>query len=142
MITKFYRRVKHQAQTLEWNDQVVNWFTLIIAHVNFGLAVAVLAGGMPRMSSPSFRPLLSYSHGNVWVWGFVIAFSGGLILARWKSANVVGLWLAMVWYVLFTACFLKAVSDSPTAAATPIPVYGGFALLCAALLTDRVLRKH
>lgn len=140
-MNRFKERLKTFLRNLEWNDQIVTWVTLIAAHINFGLAIAILAGGLPRMSGPSYEPLLAYSHGQVWVWGLVAAFSGGLVLARWKSANVFGLWLGMVWHILFMACFLQALFESPTAAATPIPMYGGMAAMFAALLTDRVIRK-
>lgn len=140
-MTRAKERLKTFLKNLEWNDQIVTWFTLIVAHINFGLAIAILAGGLPRMSSATYAPLLSYSHGQVWVWALIIAFSGGLILGRWKIANILGFWIGMVWHILWMASFLQALFQSPFASSTPIPMYGGMAAIFAALLTDRVIRK-
>ena len=109
--------------------------------VNVGLGMAILAGGGKRFSLPTYQPLIDYTHGNTWIWGLVIFLAAFGMAAPFRWPNIVGLWVGMFWNIIWMACFTIAAIDSPTAAATTIPAYGGFAMIHAALLTARVIDK-
>lgn len=133
------RKIKFYA-TGAWVDaHLAQWFTMIMAMVHFGLAIAILIGGVDRFSFPSYDPLVAYTHGNVWIWGVWILISAILMTAPFRRVNIAGLWLGMLWHIIWMSCFTIAAAHYDTAAATPIPIYGGLALLSAALLTARVI---
>lgn len=125
-----------------WVDKhLTQWFTTIIIMVHIGLGIAILSGGIRRFSIPSYNPLIDYMHGNIWIWGVWISASALLMASPFRWTNILGLWLGMVWHTIWMASFTVATIRYETAAATPIPVYGGLAMLCAALLTARVIDK-
>ena len=126
----------------QWVEQnLAQWITTILIMVNMGLATAIIVGGSSRFAIPSYLPLIDYVNGETWIWGCMIALSGLLMSVPFRWPNILGLWLSMFWYVVWMACFTIAVTHHPTAAATPIPIYGGLAMISAALLTARVIDK-
>jgi len=135
------QRVKYFARGI-WVDKYLGqWITTIMIMVNIGLGTAVIAGGRIRFSLPSYEPLISMTGGHTWLWGVFICTSAFLMATPFKCPNVLGLWLSMFWHLTWMACFMVATLRYENAAATPIPVYGGFALISAALLTARVIDK-
>lgn len=125
-----------------WVDtHLAQWFTMIMAMIHFGLAIAVLIGGVDRLSSPSYAPLIDYTRGQVWIWGVWIALSAVLMTTPFRRLNIAGLWIGMMWHVVWMSCFIIAAAHYDSAGATPIPIYGGLAMLNAALLTARVIDK-
>lgn len=117
------------------------WITTTVIMIHIGLGTAILAGGRVRFSLPSYSPLIDYAHGNVWVWGVWISVSALLMATPFRWLNILGLWLGMVWHTVWMACFTVATLRFENAAATPIPIYGGMAMICAALLTARVIDR-
>ncbi len=109
--------------------------------INIGLGMAVLVGGVARFSIPSYQPLIDYTAGHTWVWGVWVAVAALLMSVPFRWSNIVGLWLSMLWHIVWMACFAIAAVHYDTSAATPIPVYGGLAMISAALLTARVIDK-
>lgn len=125
-----------------WVDKhLAQWITTIVIMVNMGISLAIVVGGSMRFSIPSYSPLIDYVDGHTWVWGLAIAFSGMLMSVPFRWPNIVGLWISMFWHIIWMTCFTIAVVHYETAAATPIPVYGGLAMISAALLTARVIDK-
>lgn len=120
---------------------LAQWITVIVIMVHVGLGSSIITGGVVRFSVPSYNPLLHYSHGHIWIWGLWILLSALLMATPFRWPNILGLWLGMFWHITWMACFTIAVIRYENAAATPIPVYGGFAMICAALLTARVIDK-
>ena len=115
------------------------WITTIMILVNGGLAMAIIYGGPESFMPPSYEPLVDYTCGNTWIWGVAIGTAAALMCAPKKSLNVVGLWLSMVWHIVWMAAFLMAMINFEPTAITPIPAYAGFALVSATLLTARVI---
>lgn len=135
------KRTKFFARGVWVDKHLPQWITMIIIMIHFGLAVAVLTGGVQRFSVPSYNPLIYYSGGHTWLWGLWIGISAVLISTPFRWPNIIGLWLGMFWHMVWMTCFSIATLRYETAAATPIPIYGGMAMLCAALLTARVIDK-
>lgn len=134
--------VKRFFATGPWADaHLAQWITSIMIMVHIGLGSAIFAGGLVRFSIPSYNPLIDYTHGNIWIWGVWISLSAVMMGAPFRRVNILGLWLGMAWHSVWMACFTVATMRYETAAATPIPVYGGMALVCAALLTARVIDR-
>lgn len=135
------KKIKYFAKGL-WVDQhLAQWITTIMIIVHVGLSMAIVAGGSQRFSPPSYNPLIDYTGGRTWIWGILIFASAVLMSAPFRWSNIVGLWVGMSWHILWMSCFTIAMIRYETAAATPVPVYGGFALICTALLTARVIDK-
>ena len=120
-------------------EKVLDWLLSILGSIHIGLATSIIVGGEQRFKNPSLRPLYHLVDGQVWVWGFWIFVSGILIISPFKTGEVIGLWLGMCWHFFWMACVTVAVIRIQNAAATTIPVYGGFALICTVLLTAKVL---
>lgn len=133
--------LKYFAKGLWVDKHLSQWVTTIMIMVNIGLGTAILAGGRPRFTFPSYEPLIDYTNGSVWLWGAAICLAAFLMSVPFRWANILGLWLSMSWHIIWMACFTIAVVHYPTAAATPIPAYGGMAMISAALLTARVIDK-
>ena len=134
--------MKYFATGLWVDKHLAQWITSIMIMVHIGLAVAIISGGVQRFSRPSYSPLIEYTRGNVWIWGLILAISAILMATPFRWFNIIGLWIGMVWHICWMSCFTIAVLRFETAAATPIPVYGGMAMFCAALLTARVIDKN
>lgn len=133
--------VKYFAKGLWVDRHLAQWITTVVIMVHVGLAVAVVSGGIGRFALPSYEPLITYTDGHVWIWGAWIFVSAILMSVPFRWPNVIGLWLGMFWHIIWMSCFSIAVLKYETAAATPIPMYGGLAMICAALLTARVIDK-
>lgn len=126
----------------EWVEKhLAQWITSILIMINIGLGMAIFAGGLRRFSLPSYQPLIDYTHGHIWIWGVWICLSALLMATPFRYVNYIGLWSSMFWHVIWMACFTIATLHYETSAATPIPVYGGLALISAALLTARVIDR-
>lgn len=126
-----------------WVDRHLSqWVTTIMIVINVGLGSVILAGGVDRFAPPSYNPLIDFTHGQTWIWGVWILISGLMIATPFKWTSIVGLWLGLVWQIIWMACFIVAVVNFPGAASTPIPVYAGLALLSTALLTARVIETN
>lgn len=135
------KRVKYFATGL-WVDQhFAQWLTTIVIMIQIGLAMLVVVGGVERFSVPSYNPLIAYSGGHTWIWGLWIGLSAVLMSTPFKWPNILGLWLGMFWHVIWMTCFTIAAINYSVAATTPIPMYGGMAMICTALLTARVIEK-
>lgn len=134
-------KVKYFATGLWVDRHLAQWITTVMIMIHLGLAVAIVSGGIQRFSVPSYSPLIAYTNGHVWIWGVWIAASAFLMSAPFRWPNIIGLWIGMVWHIGWMSCFTIATLRYETAAATPVPVYGGMAMLCAALLTARVIDK-
>lgn len=121
--------------------QALHWLWHIMIAVHVGLGVAVIAGGAPRFTFPTYKPLLDMVHGHVWVWGLWILSAAFLmsIPARWPQ--ITGLWLGMTWQIMWCSLFAVAIVTYPTAGATAAIAYGGFAAIDAALLTARLIER-
>lgn len=125
-----------------WVDKYLSaWITSIVIMINIGLGIAILSGGEVRFSIPSYNPLVDYVHDQVWIWGIWISISALLIGTPFRWLNILGLWLGMFWHLIWMAAFTIATLRYETAAATPIPIYGGMAMISAALLTARVIDR-
>lgn len=135
------KRLKYFATGFWVDRHLAQWITTIIIMIHVGLGVAVISGGIARFAIPSYNPLIDYVHGHVWVWGVWISLAAFLMSVPFRKINIAGLWLAMIWHTIWMACFAIATMRYETAAATPIPMYGGMAMICAALLTARVIDK-
>ena len=128
------KRVKYFATGL--------WLTTIVIMIHVGLAMVVLVGGVERFSIPSYNPLIDYSMGNTWLWGIWIGISAALMATPFRWPSIIGLWIGMIWHIIWMTCFTIAAINYPVAATTPIPMYGGLALICTALLTARVIETN
>jgi len=125
-----------------WEHRLLaQWVTSAMIAVHWGLGMAVLVGGRGRFTVPSYQPLIDLAGGHVWAWGLAIMASAALMMFPFRWPNVAGLWLGMVWMIMWTACFSVSVVQYPGAAATPVPTYAGLAMINAALLTARVLER-
>lgn len=133
--------LKYFARGLWVDKHFAQWITTIMIMAHVGLGFTVMVGGVDRFSIPSYNPLIHYSFGYTWIWGIWILLSGVLMSTPFRWPNIIGLWLGMFWHLIWMACFTIATLNFPTAAATPIPAYGALALVCAALLTARVIEK-
>jgi hypothetical protein len=138
-VEEFMRRYFATGKWVE--EHLAQWLTSIMIMVNVGLGIAIFSGGIGRFSIPSYQPLIDYTHGNVWIWGVWICAAAILMATPFRSANILGLGLSMLWHSFWMACFAVAVIHYTKAAATPIPVYGGLCLFSAALMTARVIDK-
>lgn len=142
IITCLMRKRVHYFARGIWVDRHLSqWVTSIIIMINIGLGFVILVGGVDRFSVPSYNPLVDFSDGRTWLWGVWIIISGMLMSTPFRWPNIIGLWIAMFWHLIWMACFTVAMLNFPTAATTPIPMYGGMALICTALLTARVIEK-
>jgi hypothetical protein len=135
-------KLRYFARGLWVDRHLSQWVTTIMIMINAGLGFVILSGGVERFAPPSYNPLVDFTHGRTWIWGLWILISGMLIATPFRWPSIAGLWLGLVWHVIWMSCFIVAVINFPGAASTPIPVYGGLALLSTALLTARVIETQ
>lgn len=136
------KRVKYFATGLWVDKHFSQWLTTIVIMIHVGLAMVVLVGGVERFSIPSYNPLIDYSMGYAWLWGIWIGISAAFMATPFRWPSIIGLWIGMIWHIIWMACFTIAAINYPVAATTPIPMYGGLALICTALLTARVIETN
>ena len=126
-----------------WEEHLlVQWLTTIMIGLHLGFGFAVIIGGAERFSLPTYQPLLDLVNGQVWIWGVWTLLAGSLAATPFKWVSVAGLWLGMVWMIMWFALFTVSVMTYPTAAATPVVAYAGFALIDLALLTARAMERR
>lgn len=135
------RKVKYFARGLWVDKHLGQWITTIVIMIHISLSIAIFVGGVDRFSPPSYNPLIDFTFNNTWIWGVWIMASAVLTSAPFRWPSIIGWWLGMMWHIVWMASFTTAVMRYDTAAATPIPMYGGMAMICAALLTARVIDK-
>lgn len=133
------QRVKFYARGVWVDKYLAEWVTIIMIMVHIGLGTAILVGGATRFTPPSYNPLVAFTFDNVWIWGMWILGCAFLMSVPFRTPNILGLWGAMLWHWVWMASFAIAVLNYDNASATPIPAYGGFAMICTALLTARVI---
>lgn len=125
-----------------WAERLLTqWITSIMIMVHAGLGVVVIAGGKERFVPPSYQPLIDFTGGETWLWGVFALVAAAFMCTPFRWPNIFGLWLGMAWMIMWMTLFAVATVTYPTAAATPMVAYGGFALIDAALLTARVMDK-
>lgn len=125
-----------------WEERLlVQWITSIMIAVHWGLGLSVLVGGQQRFTVPTYQPLIDMTGGQVWVWGVSIMASAALMMLPFKWPNVAGLWVGMAWMVMWASLFSVSLVQYPSAAATPVVAYAGFAMINTALLTARLLER-
>lgn len=135
------RRVRYFVESA-WAEQLLaQWVTTTMIVVHAGLGFAIIAGGSRRFSPPSYQPLIDFTHGHTWIWGAIILISAALMCAPFRWPNIIGLWIGMVWMIMWMALFAVATVNYPNAVATAMVAYGGFAMINASLLTARVMDK-
>lgn len=120
---------------------IVQWVTGIMIAIHWGLGLAILIGGRARFSLPSYEPLIHLVGGQTWIWGVIIVGSAWLMMTPFRWLNILGLLIGVAWMNMWMALFAVSVLHYPTATATAMVAYGGFAMIDAALLTARVLDK-
>ena len=113
----------------------------IMLFVHTGLGSAIIFGGVQRFTYPTYEPLVNLTHGNVWFWGVTIFSSAALMAIPLKWLNILGIWIGLMWNIVWMACFAVATNTYPDAAATPSVAYAGFALINFVLLIARVLER-
>jgi hypothetical protein len=135
------RRI-HYYVTGAWEDRLLaQWITSAMIAVHWGLGLSIIIGGKQRFTLPSYQPLIDLTDGRIWVWGLAIMGSATLMMLPFKWPNIAGLWVGMVWMIMWTSLFSVSVVKYTNAAATPVPVYAGLAMINAALLTARILER-
>lgn len=136
-------RLRRYFVTGAWEDRLLaQWVTSIMIAVHWGLGLAILIGGRARFSVPSYQPLIAMTEGRIWLWGLAIMASAVLMMTPLKWPNVLGLWVGTAWMIMWTTAFAVALIQYPSAAATPVVAYAGFALVNTALLTARLLERQ
>lgn len=126
--------------TANWGSEMaVRWIMNIVVAINVALGTAIIVGGTQRFPSPTYEPLVRLVAGEVWIWGFWILASALIMMIPTKWPQVLGLWLAMCWQILWCTAFSIAIVYYPSAGATEAVAHGGFALINAALLTARIV---
>lgn len=135
------QQIKFFAKGVWVDKHLAQWITIIMIMIHIGLGTAIITGGIERFSPPSYNPLVDYTFGHVWLWGIWIIAAAMLMSAPFRRVNIIGLWVAMAWHFVWMSAFTIAALHYSTAAVTPIPIYGGMAMFCTALLTARVIDK-
>lgn len=103
--------------------------------INLGFAICILAGGVTRFLTPTYRPLLQLTDGSVWPYGVLYLTSGLLLMAGWHLVRIIGAAFGILAHSSFSALFLVAVIQFPQAGATAWWAYLAFASQSAALAT-------
>lgn len=129
--------------TGHWEERLlVQWVTTVMIVVHWGLGLSILVGGQNRFTIPTYQPLIDLApYGQIWIWGASIMLSGLLMSVPFKWPNILGLWIGMVWMIMWSALFAVSLVQYEAAAATPVIAYAGYAMINAALLTARVLER-
>lgn len=137
----FERTARYFVTGIREEHLLVQWITSIMIVVHWGLGIVILVGGVNRFSLPTYQPLVDISGGHVWMWGVVSCIAAALMMVPLRWPNIAGLWIGMLWMIMWTTMFAVSVVESPNSAATPVVAYAGFVMINAALLTTRVIEK-
>lgn len=141
-MTRFLERTAHYFVTGSSEERLLaQWITSIMVAIHWGLGISILVGGPQRFVRPTYQPLIDLVLGQTWIWGVAITLAGAFMLAPFRMPNIIGLSIAVVWMIFWTASFSVSVVTYPNAAATAAVAYAGFALINTALLTVRVIEK-
>lgn len=128
--------------TSAWGERTITqWVANVLLVVHSGLGVAILAGGIKRLTPPSYEPIIHLVHGQIWVWGVWSLAVGFLLVIPLRWPNIIGLFLGMLWMYLWCGLFAVALAQYPNATSTAMVMYGGFALLDLGLLVVRVIDR-
>jgi hypothetical protein len=141
VIEKMFIPMRHFLTSVWGERTITQWVANVLLFVHSGLGIAIMVGGIARLTPPSYDPLIYLVHGQVWilgVWSLVVAC---LLVVPLRWPNIIGLFLGMVWMWLWTGMFTVAVTQFPTASATAIIAYAGFGLLDLGLLAVRVIDR-
>ena len=133
--------IKNYATGLWVDRHLAQWVTVIMIVGNASFAGAIIFGGPIRFTPPSYEPLLDYVNGKTWIWGVWIGAAAALMSVPFRRANIIGLWLSMVWHIIWMTSFMIAINRFENAAATPVPAYAVLAMISTALLTARVIEN-
>lgn len=129
-----------QFVTSNWGNAItIQWVSNVMLWVHIGLGAAILLGGPGRFTYPTYQPLVNLTQGHTWIWGVWILAAAVLMLLPLQWLNMLGLWLGMVWMIVWAAMSTVSVVNYSDSAATPMVVYAGFAGINAALLTALAL---
>lgn len=134
--------MKHFLTSIWGERMITQWVANVMLLVHGGLGVAVLAGGIERLTPPSYDPIINLVHGEVWIWGVWSLAVAVLLVIPLRWPNVIGLVLGMLWMYTWCGLFAVAVVQYPAATATAMVAYGGFALLDLGLLVVRVIDRN
>lgn len=140
-VIRLQKAKRYFVTSLREERMLTQWVTSIMIAVHWGLGLSVIIGGQARFTIPTYQPIIDLTNGHVWIWGLAIMAAAGLMMTPYKWPNVTGLWLGMVWMIMWSTLFGVALANYDEAAATPLVAYAGFALINAALLTIRVLEN-
>ena len=141
-LSESWEDAKSWIKSPAWGNHLFDqWINTVMVGVHFGLGVSLLIGGPLRLSDPTYLPVVNMVGGHTWVWGVLILFSGLLMLAPHRPANIFGLWVGMGWMIAWTGLFLTSVVAFPNSALLPVIACGGFAMIDTALLTARVINS-
>lgn len=133
------KQALHIVRTHWGIGHALQWIVNIMVAVHVALGVAVLAGGPQRFVDQTYQPLVNLTDGQTWIWGVWVLVAAFFMTIPNRYMQVVGLWIGMVWHIMWCALFAVSVIEYPTAGATAAVAYGGFAMLDAALLTARIV---
>lgn len=135
-------RVKYYV-TNKWAEHLLSqWITSIMLLVHAWLGGVIIVGGESRFIKPTYQPLVEMVHGHTWIWGAIILASAVLMSIPFRWPIILGLWIAMAWFIMWMTLFAVSAVTYEDSAVTPMVAYGGYALISAALLTARVMDKN
>lgn len=120
-----------QAPTAEERHHLVR---VVLAATNIGLGVLFIWGSLDRFSAPAWRPLLSWTDGNVSPFGVIAIMAGLFMLGTRPWVCAVGAFLSVNWHSALAANFIVAIFMSPEASATGAVAYASFTALSGVLL--------
>lgn len=128
--------------TSVWGERTITqWVANVLLFAHSGLGIAVLIGGIDRLTPPSYDPLINLVHGEIWIWGLWSLVAGVLLVVPLRWPNIIGLTLGMFWMYTWCGMFVVAVTQFPTASATAMIAYASLGLMDLGLLVVRVIDR-
>jgi len=128
--------------TSAWGERtIMQWVANVMLIVHGGLGIAILVGGLGRLTPPSYDPIIDLVNGHIWIWGVWSIVVAVLLVVPLRWPNIIGLVFGMFWMYLWCGLFAIAIAKYPEASATAMVAYGGFALLDLGLLVVRVIDR-
>lgn len=128
-------RILQRRALLDWTQDA---FAVLHAGACIALGAALVGGGYPRMTGPSFALVRAVPDAPT-VWGGGITAAGLLIavslLCRSHTARLAGFLTAAIWYLFFAITLGAATITEPCPRGGPCPAVTGIVtyLLLAAL---------